>query len=90
MIALFGWGRHTSRLSSQATALSNAEIEEEARRFGEYRKNFSRTQASHPTISYLVFPADWDPSLENFKRWYDLSEPEIHGKYVLYQVKLKS
>jgi hypothetical protein len=90
MIALFGWGRHTNRLSSQATGLTNAEIEEEARRYGEYCKNFSRTEASHPTISYLVFPTDWSPALENFKKWYDLGEPEIHGKDVLYPVKLRT
>jgi hypothetical protein len=90
MIALFGWGRHNNRLSSQAKGLSNAEIEAEARRYGEYCKNFSQKEASHPTISYLVYPTDWQPALENFQKWYELGEAEIHGKYTLYQVKLKN
>lgn len=90
MIALFGWGRHTNRLSSQATGLTNAEIEAEARRYAEYRKNFSQTEASHPTISYLVFPTEWEPSLENFQKWYELGEMELHGKYTLYRVKLRN
>ncbi len=89
MIALFGWGRHTSRLSSQATGLSNAEIEAEARSYGQYRQNFSFKEASHPTVSYLVFPADWDPALENFKKWYELGQAETHGKYVIYPTKLR-
>lgn len=89
MIALFGWGRHTDRLSSQAKPLTFGEIEEEARKFGEYRRNFSIKEASHPTVSYLVFPADWNPSLENFDRWYERDNGEVAGKYILYRVKLR-
>jgi hypothetical protein len=90
MIALFGWGRHNNRLSSQAKGLSNAEIEAEARRYGEYCKNFGQKEASYPTISYLVYPTDWQPALENFQKWYELGEAEIQGKYTLYQVKLRA
>lgn len=89
MIALFGWGRHSSRLSSAATPLTVGEVEEEARRYGEYRKNFSLKQASHPTVSYLVFPADWNPELKNFDRWYERDNGENVGNYMLYRVKLR-
>lgn len=89
MIALFGWGRHSDRLSSAAKPLTVGEVEEEARRYGEYRKNFSLKQASYPTISYLVFPSDWNPSLENFDRWYERDNGEVVGKYMLYRVKLR-
>lgn len=89
MIALFGWGRHTDRLSSQATPLTFGEIDEEAARFGEYSKNFSLKEASHPTLSYVVVPSDWEVKLENLDRWYERDEGETHGKYILYKVELR-
>ena len=89
MIALFGWGRHSDRLSSQAKPLTFGEIDEEAARFGQYSKNFSLKEASNPTLSYVVVPADWEVKLANLDRWYEKDQGEIHGKYILYKVKLR-
>ena len=89
MIALFGWGRHTSRLSAASKPLTFGEIDEEAERFGEYSKNFSLKEASHPTLSYVVVPADWKVELKNLDRWYQRDNGEILGKYILYKVKLR-
>jgi hypothetical protein len=89
MIALFGWGRHTNRLSADAKPLTFAEIEEEVRHFGEYRRNFSFQQASHPTLSYLIVPLDWEADFTNVDYWYDRNSGEVFGEYVLYKVKLK-
>ena len=89
MIALFGWGRHTSRLSSQATPLTFGEIDQEAARFGEYTRNFSREKAANPTLSYVVVPADEQNDFTNLDKWYIRSEAEVHGKYKLYKLKLR-
>jgi hypothetical protein len=89
MIALFGWGRHTNRLSADAKPLTYAEIEEEARRFGEYRKSFGLQQASHPTLSYVITPTDWEADFTNIDAWYERDSGENFGDYVLYKVKLK-
>lgn len=89
MIALFGWGRHSGRLSSQATPLTFGEIDEEAGRYGEYRKNFSLKEASNPTLSYVVIPNDWSMELSNLDKWYERDNGEVHGKYILYKVKLR-
>lgn len=88
-IALFGWGRHTSRLSFAAKPLTHGEIDEEAGRFDAYWKNFSYQQASHPTLSYVVVPADWDVSFDNIDQWYERDAGEKLGTYILYKVKLK-
>ncbi len=90
MIALFGWGRHTNRLSNEAKPLTYGEIAEEARKYGEYRKNFSIKQAANPTISYVVVPNDWDADFTNVDVWYDRDEGERLGTYTLYKVKLKT
>lgn len=89
MIALFGWGRHSNRLSSESKPLTYGEIDEEAARYAQYRKNFSLKEASNPTLSYVVFPQDWNMELKNLDKWYERDNGEIHGKYILYRVKLR-
>jgi glycopeptide antibiotics resistance protein len=90
MIALFGWGRHSDRLSSNAKPLTYREIEEEAWRFGEYRKNFSFQQASQPTLAYVIVPTDWEADFTNIDAWYERETGEKIGDYTLYKVKLKA
>ena len=88
MIALFGWGRHTNRLSSEAKPLTYGEIAEEVRKYGEYRKNFSFKEASNPKISYVVVPRDWNVNFTNLDKWYERGEGEDLGAYTLYKVNL--
>lgn len=90
MIALFGWGRHTNRLSGAAQPLTYREIAEEARRYGAYRKNFSAEKATNPTISYIVVAPDWDVDFTNIDIWYERDIGENLGEYTLYRVKLKN
>jgi hypothetical protein len=90
MIALFGWGRHTSRLSSEAKPLTYGEVAEEARNFGEYRKKFSLKEATNPAISYVVAPADWQIDYTNLDKWYERDAGERIGGYMLYKVKVRS
>jgi hypothetical protein len=89
IIALFGWGRHTKRLNADYTPLSYREIDEEAARYGEYRRNFGIEQASNPALSYLVVPTDWNVDFTNIDKWYERGEPEFFDAYTLYEVKLK-
>jgi hypothetical protein len=89
-VSLFGWGRHTDRLTSEAKPLTYGEIAQEARKYGEYRRNFNINQASSPTISYVVVPNDWNLSFANLDLWYERDAGEKLGAYTLYKVKLKS
>jgi hypothetical protein len=89
MIALFGWGRHTDRLSSQAKPLTFGEISAEAKRYGEYRLNFDKGEASSPKLSYFVFPSNRKPDFSNIDRWYERFEEEQMGIYTLYRLRLK-
>lgn len=89
MIALFGWGRHTSRLNSEYKPLTRGEIAQEAKRFGDYRKNFTLAHARQPTLSFVIVPKDNSRSFSNLKRWYEFGEGEDFGDYTLYRVKLK-
>ena len=90
MIALFGWGRHTDRLNSEYKPLTYREIAEEARRYGEYRRNFGIEQARQPTVSFVVVPSDSSLDLSNLKLWYEFETGENFGAYTLYKVQLKT
>jgi hypothetical protein len=89
MIALFGWGRHTDRLSVEARPLTFGEVAEEARRYGEYRKNFSLREASDPELKYVVVPLGHQFDLTNLDKWYERDAGEVIGDYALYRVRLK-
>jgi len=88
-IALFGWGRHTDRLSAAASPLTYREIDEEVGRYEEYIASFSRTQAANPLISYVVVPNNGRTDLSVVERWYELSDGEVIGFHTLYRARLK-
>lgn len=89
MIALFGWGRHTDRLSVDAKPLTFGEIAEEVKRYGQYRKNFSKEQASNPLISYVVISNHDRTDLSRLEEWYELDGGEIVGGHTIYRVRLR-
>ncbi len=90
VIALFGWGRHTDRLNSEYKPLTYREIDAEAAKYGEYKKNFSLKNATNPTISYVIVPNDWQLDLSNLDFWYDRDDGEVFNEYTLYKVKPKN
>lgn len=89
MIALFGWGRHTDRLSSEAKPLTYGEIADEVKRYGDYIANYSKHQASNPAISYVVVPNGGGSDLTNLEKWYELDQGEFIGEHTLYRARLK-
>ncbi len=94
MIALFGWGRHTDRLSSDSKPLTYFEIVEQAKLFDEYIDKFTMKEATNPKLNYLVVPYDWIKpeiriDISNIEKWYEKDEGEKIGKYILYKLKLK-
>lgn len=89
MIALFGWGRHTDRLSSEAKPLTYREIADEVRRYGDYIRNFGKPRAANPTIRYVVVANNDRTDLSRLEEWYELDEGEVIGGHTLYTARLK-
>lgn len=89
-IALFGWGRHSDRLSANAKPLTYGEIAEEARNYGRFVETFGRATAADPMLSYVVFDSEYAPDLGIVEKWYELYDPETIGKYTLYKAKLRA
>lgn len=88
-IALFGWGRHTDRLTSESKPLTYGEIGEEAKRYGDYRRNFGKEQASNPLIRFVVVPNRDRLDLSRLEEFYELDEGEVVGNHTLYKARLK-
>ncbi len=86
MISLFGWARHSSRLSSEAKPLTSTEIKVEADRYREYRNNFSLKEATNPELYFLVIPIDREIDFENIDKWYERDDGELIGIYRLYRL----
>ena len=89
MIALFGWGRHTDRLSVDAKPLTFGEIADEVNRYGEYVRNFDRYRAMNPLISYVVVPNADRTDLSVLEKWYELDDGELIGGHTLYRARLR-
>jgi len=89
-IALFGWGRHSDRLSSEATPLTYGEIAVEVDRYAAYRANFSAANAASPMLSYAIVNNENALDLSNLDKWYERDGGEVIGTYTLYRLKLRS
>jgi len=88
-IALFGWGRHTDRLSAASKPLTYGEIAVEVRMYKAYRESFGKTQASNPLVSYVVVPNDNSFDLSNVEEWYELDDGEVIGGHTLHKARLR-
>lgn len=88
-IALFGWGRHSDRLSFASKPLTYGEIDVEVGTYWAYRQNFTRAQAANPLLSYVVINNDADADLSVLDQWYERDAGEVIGKYTLYRVRLR-
>ena len=89
MIALFGWGRHTDRLSSESKPLTYGEIAEEVRKYGDYVRNYTAEVATDPKLSYVVVRAAGGTDMANLDKWYARDDGEVIGDYILYRVNLR-
>ena len=77
MIALFGWGRHTDRLSVDSKPLTNGEVWAEVKRYGDYVSSFDKQRAMNPTIRYVVVPNSGRTDLSRLEEWYELDDGEV-------------
>lgn len=84
-IALFGWGRHTGRLSSEAKPLTYGEIAQEVQRYADYRATFDATKA--PLLKFVIVNDEAETDLSVLDLWYARYDPEVIGKYTLYKVR---
>ncbi len=89
MIALFGWGRHTDRLTTEAKPLTGREIDEEVARYRKYIEEFDSSKAQTPLLSYLVIPGDSTAGFQNLNKWYEVTLLKIDSGFKIFRLKIK-
>jgi hypothetical protein len=89
-IALFGWGRHSDRLSSDSKPLTYGEVGDEVAKYARYRADFGRPQASNPLLSYVVVNNDANSDMSVLDKWYERQKPVNVGKYTIFPVRLRN
>jgi hypothetical protein len=89
VIALFGWGRATDRLTVNPRPLTLFEIDAEVNQFKNYISNFNRERAAKFNLSYLITQDDFPVDFSNIDLWYEHNEGEQFGKFRLYRLKLR-
>lgn len=90
-LALLGAGRaRTAKsLSNTWTPVTVSEYESAQLAYNNFVAEFNRETASQPLLSYLLVAQDKPVDLSNLDRWYERTEQERIGKYILFRVKLR-
>ncbi|MCM3870762.1 MAG: hypothetical protein ND895_08720 [Pyrinomonadaceae bacterium] len=87
---LFGVERVIEGLAPDQKPIAVHEMREELRRYTDFSANFTREQASHPTLSLVVVPSgDARPNFGNLDKWYERDAGEEVGIFTIYRVKLR-
>lgn len=89
MIAFFGWGRHTDRLNAEYKPLTFGEIDDEVRVYEEYCAAFDPRQPGAVPLDYLITPEELEPYMDGIDRWYERTDREQFGRFILYKLTLK-
>jgi len=91
VVGLFGAERVVRGLVPDFKPVTFDEIEQERRRYADFYNNFTREQAAHPTLSFVVVPNGPDlPNFNNLDRWYERDKGERVGAFTIYRVKLRT
>lgn len=88
--ALFGGGRALPELASGSMPITAGEKEAEIRKYKEFISKFDAAKASAPVISYIIVPAEAEPSFSNLDRWYRRDEGRTFGLFRLYGLTPKT
>jgi len=90
VVGLFGAERVVRGLVTDFKPVTFDEIQQERRRYADFYNNFTREQATHPTLSFVVVPNGPDlPNFNNLDRWYERDKGEQVGAFTIYRVKLR-
>jgi hypothetical protein len=84
---VFGAERANPVLSASYRPITEADIENATKEYSDFVRSFDSALAESPLLSYaIVSPKD---KLERLDRWYELSDGEQLGGFIIYRLELK-
>ena len=87
--AIFGSERALPALGQPSARITAQEISTEVRLYADFAKNFSRSMASDPVLSYVIASPDEEADFSNLDRWYERDSGTVTGLLTVYNVKLR-
>lgn len=87
--AIFGWGRISEVLTSNYQPLTADEINSAAEEYRTFCANFNLAEAKSSELSFVIVNQKSNNDLSVVDKWYERSQGEIIGDYILYRVKLR-
>ena len=88
VIALFGWGRYSNRLSTEFNQLTESEIAGASARYNEYIANFNPHNSPKTILSFVIVENRKQTDLSNLDKWYKRRVEMKNTDFTLYKVKL--
>jgi len=88
--AAFGHERVLPDLAVHPDPITSEDISNEVHHYQSYLASFTRAQAIHYPVSYVVDRLDGNTNFSNLDRWYERDSGETIEDYVIYRVRLRS
>lgn len=88
-IAVFGLRRLNEGLSPRLVAISEGEIRARVDSYTAYVNDFSKQQANHWPLAYVITSDEVSHEFTSLDRWYTRSSGERFGNWMVYRVRLK-
>ena len=85
---VFGPERVNPVLTASHRPITNEEIEDVARGYGEFTRSFDSERATTPLLGYAVVSQNDD--LSNIDRWYERDSGERVGEFVIYSLRSRA
>jgi hypothetical protein len=85
--SLIEWGHNDPAWTVNWKKITTEDIRGALDAYALYAVSFSREQATHPTLSYVV--TEGAPNFRNLDRWYERDAGEQVGRFTIYRVKVK-
>jgi hypothetical protein len=85
--SLIDWGLNSPVWTVNWKQITPQDVRAVLNDYAHYAASFSRAQATHPTLSYVVTEGETD--LHNLDRWYERDAGEHVGRFTLFHVRIR-
>jgi hypothetical protein len=77
-------------MSKDFKPVTEQEIDEITEKYENFQRDFSAQEAASPKLSFVLVHKDAANDFTALDRWYERSEPEEIGKFILFRVRLRT
>ncbi len=87
VITLFGWGRHSTRLTAKAKPITKQEISAEVEAYADFIENLTEDRVYSPMLTHYVVSDKNKIRFINIDKWYERDGGRKLGTWNVYRLK---